>query len=149
MRTEHEFNAMVSKKIQLMGTTYYAIKQSERYHIGVSDWTIYHGNKAIAVEAKFIKKEPSLRATRSLTHPLTGPQNTFLTMMRLAGITGVVLIGVADNFTVRVAVPGNFNKDGNISGEVFHRLSKLPFSAIPMIIESFFSGYVEVPFWCK
>jgi len=94
MRGENEFNQFVTAQIKKMGTSYKAFKVSDRFHIGASDWMIFHNGSAVVVEAKHIDKIKD-RGT-VLSYKLTGPQLTFMQSMALAGVPGWVFIGVRD-----------------------------------------------------
>jgi hypothetical protein len=77
-----------------MGSAYKAIKTSDRFHAGISDWLVFHKGKVAAIEAKFVSV-PSKRG-KLLKHPVSGPQQTFMKVMRECGVPGYALIGFGD-----------------------------------------------------
>lgn len=138
MKTENEFNAFVTKQIQKLGSSYKAIKASDRFHIGISDWLIYHDGKAVAVESKFIKKIP--KSGKLLGHTITGPQITFLKTMELAGTQGFVIIGVGDRSQIAVIPTELLPKEGNYNVKEFHTDYWYYFSEIESMLNFMFSG---------
>jgi len=138
MKTENEFNAFVTKQIQKLGSAYKAIKASDRFHIGISDWLIYHDGKAIAVESKFIKKKP--KSGKLLGHTITGPQITFLKTMELAGTRGFVIIGIDEICQIAVIPSDKIPKDGNYNVKEFHTDYWYYFSEIESMLNFMFNG---------
>ena len=138
MKTENEFNAFVTKQIQKLGSSYKAIKASDRFHIGISDWLIYHDGKAIAVESKFIKKRP--KSGKLLQHVITGPQITFLKTMELAGTRGFVIIGMGDLGQIAVIPTDNIPKEGNYNVKDLNAVRWYFFNEIERMLDFMFSG---------
>lgn len=94
MRDENEFNKTITEGIKRLGTSYRAIKASDRFHIGMPDWFIFHDGRTAAVEAKFVKEEKQKGAV--LSYKMTGAQYSFMQKMELAGVPGWLLLGVKD-----------------------------------------------------
>jgi len=117
LRTENEFNARLTRDIRKLGTTYKAIKMSDRFKIGVPDWLMFYEGRAVAVEAKFIQKIPARR--KVLSHPVTGPQISYMKSLTLAGVPCKVIIGAAFDDLVRVVDLEDLPEDGNFSVEQF------------------------------
>lgn len=117
MRTENEFNARLTKDIRKLGTTYKAIKMSDRFKIGVPDWLMFYEGRAVAVEAKFVQKIPPKR--KVLSHPVTGPQISYMKSLSLAGVPCKVIIGASFDDLVRIVSLEDLPEDGNFSSEQF------------------------------
>lgn len=138
MKTENEFNAFVTKQIQKLGSSYKAIKASDRFHIGISDWLIYHDGKAIAVESKFVKKIP--KSGKLLGHTITGPQITFLKTMELAGTRGFVIIGFGELGQIAVIPTEEIPKEGNYNVKDLSTEHWYYFNEIEGMLSFMFSG---------
>jgi len=95
VKTENDFNRHVTKQIRLLGTSVCAVKFSDRFKAGISDWVIFKAGKAVAAEAKFIRELPGPKAAKALKHPVSGPQLTFLKKMTLCGARGFIFLGIA------------------------------------------------------
>lgn len=94
MKTENDFNRHVTKQIRLLGTSVCAVKFSDRFKAGISDWMIFKAGRVVAAESKFIRELPGPRATNVLKHPVSGPQFTFLKKMTLCGARSFVFLGI-------------------------------------------------------
>ena len=77
MRTENQFNSYLGKYFKKYQPETYAIKVSDRFSIGISDFLIFSYGKAMALETKFILAMGSDKSDL-LTHPFSGAQMTFL-----------------------------------------------------------------------
>lgn len=152
MKNENEFNAWMTSQIRKLGTRYKAIKLSDRFRFGVSDWLIFHDGKGIAVESKAIKNLPKTMRGKALKHPVTGPQMTFFESMRLAGIKGYVIVAILDHRSI-TAVPypcvpkhGNFPIEAIYEAEWFRKIVpctahlKFNFSDIHAMLDQMFYG---------
>ena len=101
MKNENEFNAYLSKEFRKLGPGLKALKTSDKFHIGVSDFLMWYKGRSVAMEVKFIKNFTG-RMGRLLTHPFTGPQMTFFKTHDMAGSMGWGLIGCQEE---RIMVP--------------------------------------------
>lgn len=117
MNTEGEFNAFITKEIRKLGPDFKAIKLSDRFRIGLPDWIMIYQGKAIAVEAKFVRKAPA--RGKLLSHPITPPQLSSLKSMALAGCGCWGLI--ANGETRRMAAVGlpGIPEGGNFTYDLF------------------------------
>ena len=115
MNNENEFNAWLTKDIRKLGTEIKAIKLSDRFRSGVSDWLIFHKGLTIAVESKAVKELP--KRGRALKHPVTGPQLSFFESMRLAGICGFVIVAELDIRAMTVIPYPSVPRSGNFTVE--------------------------------
>ena len=93
---ENLFNAGLSKKIRVRGNHYKAMKFSDRFKIGVSDWIIFHEGLSVCLEAKAIQGLPDKPSTKVLKHTFEGPQLTFFKEMELANISAWGLVARLD-----------------------------------------------------
>lgn len=150
MNNENEFNAWLTKDIKKLGSSIKAVKFSDRFRPGVSDWLIFHNGITIAVESKAIKSLP--KRGNALKHPVTGPQMTFFESMRLAGICGFVIVAELD-IRVITAIPyphvpenGNFPVKEISSAEHFTKVCptnpclKFKFTETRAMLEQMFFG---------
>lgn len=116
MATENDFNAYFSSHVKRMGTSIKAIKIADKVKTGISDFLIFQDGRAVAVECKFMKELPTGQR-RALKHAVSGPQQTFLKAMSLAGVPGFVAIASAAERLVTIipaeAVPphGNWSRE--------------------------------------
>lgn len=122
MNTENEFNAYLTKEIRKLGTSYKAIKMSDRFKIGVPDWIMFHAGKSVAVEAKFARKLP--QRGKVLNHPVTGPQISYLKSLALAGVPGKVLIAASFDNLIRIVPLESLPEDGNFTTEEFNFITE-------------------------
>ena len=95
MKSENEFNAWLSHELttrRRQGLFHY--KVCDRFTAGVNDFFIWRQGKTLALEVKFIKDWPAGKG-KILGHTFTGPQQTFLESMALAGNAayGAVAVG--------------------------------------------------------
>jgi len=141
MATENDFNAKVTDAIRKMGTSYKAMKVSDRFKSGCADWLIFHCGLAVAVEAKYAQSLP--KKGKVLKHPVTGPQRTFLKTMGAANIPGWVILGLADYRKI-VAVPLSLlPPDGNWTRAEIDELLLNPycysFGEVPEMVKMMFN----------
>ncbi len=114
MATENDFNSHLTSLIRRMGTSYKCLKVADKVKSGISDFLIFHAGRAIAIECKHIAELPAGNG-RALKHAVSGPQQTFLKSMALAGIPGYIVIACAKDRSMTVCpiedVPpaGNWN----------------------------------------
>ena len=94
MKTENEFNALLSKKLKSMSPHIHYIKASDKFTIGVSDFIIWGGGgNSLVMESKFVKEIPGPNA-KLLKHPFSGSQKTFLESVALTKNQAFGLVGV-------------------------------------------------------
>jgi hypothetical protein len=115
MKTEHDFNAFLSKKLREMQPDVFHAKVSDKYHLGMSDFLIWHGGRTLALESKFIKARS--KSGRLLTYAFKPTQITFLKQMSLAGSAAYGLVAIGDErsmFPVELSrIPPNGNWQAN------------------------------------
>lgn len=120
MKNENEFNRHLKSGFQKVGTSIKAIKVSDRFHIGASDWLVFVKGNCHAIEAKFVKKLQN--RGKLLRHVVSGPQVTFMHSMELAGVKSWVLIGVGDLRKMFLLRWDYFYESGNMAVEDFRIL---------------------------
>lgn len=112
MATENDFNSYLTTLIHRMGTSYKCLKIADKVKTGIADFLIFYDGRAVAVECKHVKALPKGKG-KALKHAVTGPQQTFLKSMALAGIRGFVVIACAKDRSMTVcpieAVPPSGN----------------------------------------
>lgn len=106
MATENDFNAYLTTHIRRMGTRYKVLKIADKAKTGIADLLVFHDGRALAIECKHIKDLPAGRR-QALGHAVSGPQQTFLKSMELAGVPGFVLIACEADRTMTI-VPSRF-----------------------------------------
>jgi len=117
VKTENDFNKYVTKQVRLLGTSVSAVKFSDRFKAGVSDWMFFKAGMAAAVEAKFIKDLPGPKASLALKHPVSGPQITFLRKMTLCGVRSFVFLGIGSLKKIILIRQLEITDSGNFSPE--------------------------------
>lgn len=134
MRGENDFNRYLTMQIRKLGTSVKAFKMSDRFHIGASDWMIYHGGRAVALEAKYVREEDRKKVV--LKYKITGPQLTFMKSMALAGVPGFFLIGVQDTKRMYLVPAGEVASTGQLHwDELFDTSSKTVWFHISEVAE--------------
>lgn len=106
MATENDFNSYLSTHIRRMGSSFKAVKIADKAKTGIADFLIFHEGRCVAVECKHIATWPPGRR-QALGHAVSGPQQTFLKSMSLAGVPGFVVIACAED-RIMTVVPGGF-----------------------------------------
>lgn len=122
-KTEHDMNAFLTAKIKKLGTSYKSLKMSDRFKVGIADFLIFHDGRCVAAECKFVSKIPS--KGRLLSHPLKGPQVTFMKTMQLAGVNSFVLLGIGEESCIYVIQPDMFDEEGNILAKDFRAKARV------------------------
>jgi len=118
MKTENEFNAWLGKHLRMLEPKgFFTLKVAEKYHIGVSDFFIWHGGQCASVEVKFIKSMP-LRGGNVLKHEFDGKQQTFLKRVSAAGNPAWGLIAVHDQKKMVLIPNGHLPESGNWKGAI-------------------------------
>ena len=84
MKTEGDFNRLLSRELRKAGPGLYHLKTADRFTVGISDFLIWNMGKTVALETKFVNGIPSEKASL-LKHPFSGAQITFLESMALSG----------------------------------------------------------------
>ena len=120
MNNENEFNRHLKSGFQKIGASIKAIKVSDRFHIGASDWLVFIKGNCHAIEAKYIKKLQT--RGKLLKHVVSGPQVTFMHSMELAGVRSWVLIGVGELKQMFLLRWDFFEESGNMAVEDFRIL---------------------------
>lgn len=99
MKNEDAFNAYLSKALRALPGTH-ALKMSEKYHVGIADFSLWRGGRGVLFETKFVQ---TIRgAGKLLKHPFTGPQQTFLETAVRAGTPAFGVIGCNDIYKLWV-----------------------------------------------
>jgi hypothetical protein len=145
MKGENEFNQFVTSQIKKMGTSYKAFKVSDRFHIGASDWIIFHNGNAVVVEAKYIDKIKDRGAV--LNYKITGPQLTFMRSMSLAGVTGWVFIGVREGGKIITLPASIVPENGQLLWQFIHydeRIKIRDNSEVQNIVRDIFGEHNEL-----
>lgn len=98
MKTENEFNALMSSKLRTMwGMTedcIFHMKPNDRITDGISDFIIWFQGKTLAMENKFIKDIKDGSKAQVLQHVFSGAQLSFLRSQRYAGNRAMGLVAV-------------------------------------------------------
>ena len=115
-KSENDFNAHLTSSIKKLGTSYKAIKTSDRFKIGMADFLIFHKGMCCAVESKYISKIPS--KGNMLKHVVSGPQLSFLKGMELAGARTHIILGIGSHGGMAVFNPDRF-ETGNMTVKDF------------------------------
>jgi hypothetical protein len=114
---ENLFNARIMSNIRLLGKSYYALKASDRFRAGISDFIIWHEGLTSTIEAKAIKALPARGSTLVLSHTFQGPQQTFMKDLSLAHVHSWGLVGVIIERKMvlipreKIPYSGNFTRD--------------------------------------
>jgi penicillin-binding protein-related factor A (putative recombinase) len=115
MKTEHDFNAHLSKKLRELQPHVFHVKVSDKYHIGLSDFLIWKSGVTLALEAKFVKKRPP--SGRMLNFAFKPAQITFLKQMEMAGNLPFGLVAIGEERTMfpipltNIPAGGNWDND--------------------------------------
>ncbi len=145
MKDENEFNSKISKALKPLETREnftFAVKAADKFRSGVSDFMIYRGGRATALENKFLRKWPSDRS-KLLSHPFSGPQITYLESLKLAGCGAYGMIGVEEEKAMflipQTHIPENGNwKTGEFKSRAFQRIDWLD---VDSLLEELFNGW--------
>jgi hypothetical protein len=141
MATENDFNTYLSTHVRRMGTDYKAVKISDKIKTGIADFLFFHDGRAVAAECKLMQALPEGKR-RALKHTVSGPQQTFLKSMALAGVPGFVLIACTAERNITVvpgeAVPtsGNWTKEEILAARV--SFGVYAYMDIPLLIKDLF-----------
>lgn len=141
MQGENKFNAYLSEKIRKMGTGYYAMKTSDRFSLGVSDFIIFYQGRAVTIESKFIKALPK-REGLVLSHAFSPTQVSFMDHIGLAGVSCYGLIGIDDLRTMvlveRKLIPatGNWKKPEFV--DTMEKSATFKFNEVQALVEHIF-----------
>lgn len=143
MATENDFNGYFTTHVRRMGTSFKAVKISDKVKAGISDFLIFHEGRAIAIESKHVQKWPPGKGN-ALKHPVSGPQQTFLKGMSLAGVPGFVMVACAVDRVVTM-IPAEFvPESGNWNREELLEARKLygsyGYMEIPRLVEDLFQA---------
>ena len=136
MRNENEFNRHVTARIRMMGHDFKAFKTSDRFHIGASDWIIFHDGRAVALEAKFAK--PSKPKGAALGHKISGPQQTYMKVLGLAGVAGWYLIGAGDIRKMYLVPARAVDETGQLYWEDLQQTLWFSFDAVDAMVQYLF-----------
>lgn len=134
MATENDFNSYFTTHVNRMGTRFKGLKISDKLKTGISDFILFYEGRALAIESKHIQEWPPGKG-RALKHPVSGPQQTFLKGMGLAGVPGYVMVACAVDRVITV-IPAEFvPPSGNWTKEELFEARRL-YGAY---------GYMEIP----
>lgn len=141
MATENDFNGDFSSYVRRMGTSFKAVKISDKVKAGISDFLIFNGGRAVAVECKHIQELPEGRG-RALKHAVSGPQQTFLKGMALAGVPGFIVIACAGERSVTIIPGSEVPPSGNWTREEIFEARRVHgvyfYKDIPKMVCAFF-----------
>lgn len=118
MKTEHEFNAYLSKEFKKLKPAFYAQKMSDRFAVGVSDFLLFHSGRATVFETKFIRELPK-RNGKVLSHAFDGKQLTYFKSISNTGNSAFGVVGVGEEKTAYVVPFYNIPESGNWSATQF------------------------------
>lgn len=124
MKDENAFNAHVKKEIDKMGSSIRAMKISDRFHIGWSDFLLFRGGVSVAVESKFFRELPARPGSNILGHAVTGQQRSFFKTMAHAGTPCWVIIGYDAERRIAVVPFSEVPENGNWSRAAFEGICK-------------------------
>jgi hypothetical protein len=119
---ENLFNAALSKKIKLLGKSYLALKFSDRFKIGLSDWIIFHEGLSVCLEAKAIQSLPEKATSKVLGHTFAGPQLTFFRDMDLVSVSCWGLVARLDLRKMLLIPASKLPASGNFTKREFETL---------------------------
>jgi hypothetical protein len=143
MATENDFNSDFSSLVRRMGTSYKAVKISDKVKAGISDFLIFHKGRAVALESKHVQRLPSGGGC-ALKHAVSGPQQTFLKGMLLAGVPGFVIIACAADRMITVVPGERVPSSGNWTREEILEARQLygcyRYTDIPQLIRDLFEA---------
>ena len=126
MKTEGEFNTFLGNQMKKMGKEFTAIKHSDRFQTGISDFMVYGNGKAMALESKFVKELPGGN-TLLLKHPFTGPQLTYLESISLSGNWAFGIVGIEQTKRIYAIPFSKLPKEGNWKTQIFLEENNLVF----------------------
>ncbi len=112
MKTEHEFNAYLSKELKKLKPAVYAQKMSDRFAVGVSDFLLFHNGRATVFETKFVRELPK-RNGKVLSHAFDGKQLTYFKSISNTGNSAFGVVGVGEEKTAYVIPFYNIPESGN------------------------------------
>ena len=141
MKTENEFNAWLGNNIRkLEPHGFFLLKVAEKYHIGISDFFIWHGGSCAAIETKFVREMPKKNG-KVLKHEFDGKQVTFLHRVANTGNPAWGLVAIHEKKKI-VAVPyRDIPADGNWCGDVPDNFRSFKYDEIPSLLKWVFGGY--------
>lgn len=116
MKNENEFNAKFGKELRKFRNLHH-YKASDKFTIGVPDFTIWCSGFSVALEMKFVKEWSAGKLIKS--HEFTGPQVTFLESV---GLTRNLAFGGVYNDTTQELFFILWNvipKEGNWHSDIF------------------------------
>ncbi len=145
MRNENELNASLSRIWRSHERDgFLAVKVAQKYHIGVSDFFIWHKGLCAAVETKFVLTLPPRALV--LKHAFQGPQLNFLRRVKQSGgAPSYGLIAVHDEKTYVVFDYNNIPEAGNWKGKdefmtaVNVHAALFPYGRERVLLEYFFA----------
>lgn len=117
MKNEDAFNAYLSLELRRLRPFTASIKMSEKFHIGVPDFSLIRRGQTAFFECKFLKEEPSpTKRGRVLGHPFGAAQLTFLRLMAAAGARCFGVIGLDYRRRMKVIHLDDLPASGNWTG---------------------------------
>lgn len=122
MRNENAFNAFLSKEIRKFGPEVFAIKVSDKFTVGISDFLVFGFGKTLALETKFVRKWPGDNKLL-LDHTFSGGQVTFLESMHLAGHRAYGAVAVEETRRVYFMAWNRIPESGNWKTKEFREQS--------------------------
>ena len=137
MKNENDFNKFLSKELRKLGPSLFALKASDKFSAGVSDFLTWYNCHSTVIESKFVRDWPSDRA-KLLQHTFTGPQRTFMESVELAGCRGIGLVGIGSEKRFFVVDFSQIPEGGNWKTWDFKkkRYSAYPFQCVPQFVEA-------------
>lgn len=118
MKTENEFNAWLGNNIRkLEPYGFFLLKVAEKYHIGISDFFIWHGGSCAAIETKFVREMPK-KTGKVLKHDFDGTQMTFLRRVANTGNPAWGLVAIHEEKRMVLVSYRHIPEEGNWSGKL-------------------------------
>ena len=104
MKTEHKFNAWLSKEFTRLEPGLTAYKTADKYTEGVPDFIVWASVRSAGIESKIAASMNGRGTRKFLKRPFTGPQRTWLRKIRGTGNPALGLVHV-DEEELMFAVP--------------------------------------------
>jgi hypothetical protein len=140
MKTENDFNAYLSKQFMRFYPEYQALKISDRFHTGWSDFIITGYDKACFLECKRSKQDGSEKAN-ILERPFTPPQIAFLRNSEISA-RAYGLVALEQSKKMILVPPKEIPENGNWKRQDFEhryihhgRLFPFDFSDVKLLLE--------------
>lgn len=114
-KTESAFNSFLTKEFKRYRPNFYAVKISDKYKSGLSDFVIFCNGKSLALECKNILTTEGTGML--LKHPFSPEQRNFFRNVSGTGNLAFGLLGVDDENRMYLIPPSAITENGNVTRE--------------------------------